>query len=638
MCGITGVFNFKEKNAVDKNLLVCMTNMLVHRGPDGKGFFIDKNIGLGHRRLSIIDLSQKAKQPMSNEDETVWLVFNGEIYNFRELRLLLEKKGYRFKSDSDTEVVVHAYEEFGENCVNYLRGMFAFAIWDSNKRKVFLARDRLGKKPLFYHHDKNKLVFASEMKALLLYPDVPREISKQSISDYLSYGYVPAPNTIFKGIRKLLPGHTLSVYKDGKRILKKYWDLKYNPTRYAEDYLKARILSELEEATRIRMISDVPLGAFLSGGIDSSAVVAMMSKLSSEPIKTFSIGFEEEDFNELPHARIIAEKYSTDHKEFVVKHDLIGILPKIIWYYNEPYSDSSAFPSYYLAELTRKHVTVALNGDGGDENFAGYDRYAAEAVVKVYNLLKPADKLVKPLLGIIPKPVGTKKFLNRLNRVAFLAACKPEERYTNLLYTFNDSDKNKLLDNSFNCGLKESSRIIKQEFSRCNSGNFLNKTMYVDFKRYLPDDLLVKMDIATMAHSLEARCPFLDHKFVEFTATIPPNMKLKGFSKKFILKKALRQILPKEILSRRKTGFGVPLGKWFKGELKSFSEGILQSKRFISRGYFNQKEIDKILERHKSRKEDNGYKLWNLLCLELWHRVYVDRDGIKMPKTIESLS
>lgn len=619
MCGIVGVWNFNG-NSVDKVLLRRMTAVLSYRGPDGDGFFVDKFVGLGHRRLAIIDLSEKGKQPMSNQEGTIWVVFNGEVYNFKELRKDLESKGHRFNSNTDTEVIIHAYEEYGEQCVNYFRGMFAFAIWDVNKKQLFLARDRVGKKPLVYYKDSERFVFASEIKAIIEDKSVKRVVSQESLSHYLSYGYIPAPLTIFNNIFKLLPGHYLVVDSEGNITTKQYWDLQFKETTHSEDYYCKKTLELLEESTKIRMFSDVPLGAFLSGGVDSSAVVAMMAKNSEKPIKTFSIGFEEQEFNELPHARIIAEKFNTDHKEFIVKPDAIKILPKLVWYYNEPFADSSALPSYYLAQLTKKHVTVSLNGDGGDENHAGYDRIRA---MKILNIYKKIPKLARKIINTSIEKLPEKRNIKAAKRFINASNFDDYDSYYSFLNMFNDRERDAVLQTN---KYYDSSKIMKNEFKNCNSNVLGNKILYFEIKRYLPDDLLVKIDIATMANSLEARSPFLDHNMLEFTATIPFNLKVRLLKQKYILIKALKDIIPQNILNRKKQGFVVPIDSWFRNDLKNYAHDILTSNTFRNRNLFDYYQINKIIDEHQSNNKDHKHKLWSLLWLELWFREFIDKN------------
>ena len=617
MCGITGILNFND-NVVDKLLLKRMTDTISYRGPDGEGYYIDKNVGLGHRRLAIIDLSDAGKQPMSNQDCSVWIVFNGEIYNFQELRNDLEGKGYRFVSNSDTEVIIHAYEEYGVDCVGFLRGMFSFAIWDVNKKQLFLARDCVGKKPLVYYKDDDRFVFASEIKAIIEDKIINREISQEALSHYLSYGYIPAPLTIFKSIFKLLPGHYMIIDNKGNITIKQYWNLQFKETNFSEDYYCKKTLELLEESTKIRMFSDVPLGAFLSGGVDSSAVVAMMSKNSEQPIKTFSIGFEGQEFNELPHARIIAEKFNTDHKEFIVKPDAIKILPQLVRYYNEPYADSSALPSYYLAQLTQKHVTVSLNGDGGDENYAGYDRIKAMNVLKIY---KKVPKFARRIINYSVEKLPEKRIIKSAKRFTNASNYDVNDSYYSFLNMFSDREKDALLQTN---KYYDSSKIMKDEFNKCSSNILGNKILYFEIKRYLSDDLLIKIDIATMANSLEARSPFLDHKMMEFTATIPFNLKVKRLKQKYILTKALKHIIPKKILNRKKQGFVVPINSWFRNDLKNYSYDLLNSNEFKSRNLFDYYQVNKLLDEHQSNR-DHKHKIWSLLWLELWFREFIDK-------------
>jgi len=619
MCGILGIWDYR--NNIDKSRLIQMRDLLKHRGPDDKGIYIENNIGLAHRRLSIIDLSKAAKQPMSNEDNSIWITYNGEIYNFKEIKQDLEKKGHRFKSDSDTEVIIHAYEEYGTNCLSLFNGMFAFAIWDSNKRQLFLARDRIGQKPLIYYQDKNKFLFASELKAILPYHEIDKQISNKAISHYLSFGYIPTPLSIFKGMKKIPPGHYAIINKENRISINQYWDINLHKTsKKTESKYCKDILDNLKTATKRRMISDVPLGAFLSGGIDSSAVVAMMSKLSNQPVKTFSIGFEEQDFDETKYARKIAEMFNTDHKEKIVKMDAVKILDKLIWHYNEPYADSSAIPTYYLSKMTRNHVTVALSGDAGDENFLGYQRYIPD---KYEILSKITPRCLKPFVSRTGKMFfsqGDKNPLKqKIARKFDLLAMKPEKQYFEWQSNFNTYYKNK---------------ITKDTLKNYNSKNILlNKTkrykptilkkQYFDFKHYLADDILPKVDIASMAHSLEVRSPFLDYNLIKYAASIPYQIKMKNKEKKYILKKALNKTLPKNILYRKKTGFGVPLVHWFRKELKSLSYDVLLDKRTTKRGYFNKRAVQKILNSH-NRGADHSYRIWNLLFLEKWFRRFVD--------------
>ncbi len=634
MCGICGKYYFQEDKRVEEELIKRMCQTLVHRGPDDEGIYVDRNIGLGHRRLSIIDLAT-GKQPIHNEDKSIWIVFNGEIYNFLELRSFLEKKGHKFYTKSDTETIVHLYEEEGENCIKKLRGMFAFALWDEGQKKLILARDRVGKKPLFYTLSNKTFIFASEIKSILQDLLIKKEVSLESLHSYLTYGYIPAPETIFRGIKKLPPAHFLIVQK-GRLRLKRYWDLNFTKKiNLTEQEIVEQVYELVKEAVKIRLISDVPLGAFLSGGIDSSIVVALMSQLVSEPVKTFSIGFKEASFDELKYAQLIAKHFRTDHHEFIVKPDALTILPELIWYFDEPFADSSAIPTYYVAKMTRQHVTVALNGDGGDEAFAGYERYFASRLADYYSLIPAAlrENVIEQLVKNLPESTAKKGFFKRLKRFVKAAGLPSEERYTEWMTTFSDEMKSFLYTSELKENLSHvnSSSFLKKAFESAQAGDFLDKLLYVDTVTYLPNDLLVKMDRMSMVHSLEARSPFLDHKVMEFAAAIPHNLKLKRMTTKYILKKAMKNLLPQKIISRGKAGFGVPIGVWFKEELKEFAYQILLDKRARKRGYFNSKFIEQLLEEHIMGKIDHGNRIWALLVLELWHQTFIDRANLAGP-------
>jgi len=626
MCGICGKISFNSK--IDEGLIRNMCSTLTHRGPDSEGVYVKGNAGLGHRRLAIIDLSDAGHQPMSNEDGTIWIVLNGEIYNFPELRGNLEKKGHRFKSHTDTEVVLHLYEEKGVECLKDLRGPFAFAVWDNKRERLFIARDRIGKKPLYYHYKNRTLIFASEIKAILKDPEASVEVNKPAITDYLSYGYTPTPETMFKGIMKLPPAHFI-VYEKGNIRLEKYWELDFSKkVKLSEKDYCARTMELLEECTKIRLISDVPLGAFLSGGIDSSAVVYMMSKLSSKPVKTFSIGFEEESHSELKYAAIIAKKFNTEHREYIVRPNAIELLPKLVWLYNEPYADSSALPSYYVSQMTRKEVTVALNGDGGDEGFGGYERFMAgryaETLSRTPSFFRRA---ILNAIRLAPESIEPHNFSRKLKRFMAMAGEPSRVRHYNWVSIFRDFEKDSLFSDSFKkeYASRRSFYYLDKVFDECGSKDILDQVMYADIRTNLLDDLIVKMDIATMANSLEGRSPFLDHKMMEFCAAMPSDLKIKGTRLKYILKKALRGILPDEILKRRKMGFGIPVDKWFRVELKNYVYEILMSDKSLGRGYFKKESVKRILDEHIAAKENNGARIWSLLFLELWHREFIDK-------------
>ena len=622
MCGITGIYNFGNGKSVEKEKLARMCGIIKHRGPDSDGFFIDSNIGLGIRRLAIIDL-QTGDQPIHNEDKKIWIVLNGEIYNFLELRKDLEKK-HNFYTKSDTEVIVHLYEDYGENCVKYLRGMFAFAIWDEKNKKLFVAKDRIGKKPFYYTSYNGSFIFGSEIKSILEYLQKTPEIDSEAIDLFLTYQYIPSPKTIFRNIKSLLPAHTLICDKNGNIETKKYWDLdftKKTDLSFEDACNKTRNL--LTEATKLRLISDVPLGAFLSGGVDSSIVVGLMSQLSSQPVKTFSIGFEEADFSELQYAKIVANHFKTDHHEFIVKPNFIEILPKLVWHYGQPYADSSALPSYFVAKETKKQVTVALNGDGGDETFGGYLRYKAMKGSIYFSL--PFQILgkntTKKLSSLIP--FKNKKYFRYLQRLVSALSEPPKLRNIQWHCFFSNELKEKIYTEKMKKILYNNAYdYLTALFENAPAKNIMDRTFYTDLKAYLPECLLVKMDIASMANSLEARSPFLDHKVMEFSASLPSAWKLHGLTTKYILKKTFKNFLPKEILNRGKMGFGIPLGKWFRGDWKNYFRDLVLSEKAISREYFKKEAIEQIFNEHLSGKRDHGYRMWALLMLELWHNGY----------------
>jgi len=629
VCGICGKVYHSRDRTVDGELLRSMNSVINHRGPDDEGIYVKNNVGLAHKRLSILDLSPAGHQPMSNEDGSIWIVFNGEIYNFLDLREELQKKGHTFRSRTDTETIIHLYEEKGVECVHDLRGMFAFAIWDENKKRLFCARDRAGKKPFVYAHSEGGLVFASEIKSLLKDPSLKRSLDYSAIHHYLTYQYVPSPMSIFKSIKKLPPGHIL-ICEGGNLTLKRYWNLSYqnklqlsSVKEYGEQFREL-----FEEAVKIRLRSDVPLGAFLSGGIDSSLVVAVMSRLMNQPVKTFSIGFEEEGYDEVAFARIIAEKYETDHHEFTVKPDAVSILPKIVWHYNEPFADSSAIPTYYVSKMTRDFVTVALNGDGGDESFAGYERYLADKLADYYRRVPPfiREGIMRRAVDKLPHSTNRRNFFRRLKRFVKGISEPPERRYVRWICFFDNEMKGDLYTPSFKDLNREldSVDLTVKWYEQADAEQFLDRTLFVDVMSYLPEDLLVKVDIASMAHSLEARSPFLDHKVMEFAASLPPNLKLRGMETKFLLKDTLSDIVPKEILQRKKMGFGVPLDVWFRNDLKEMAYDVLLDQKSIERGYFRKEYVSKMLDEHVSKQYDHSYRIWALLFLELWHKMFID--------------
>jgi asparagine synthase (glutamine-hydrolysing) len=629
MCGIVGKIMRPGAGPVDRQLVERMCAALEHRGPDSRGLFLDKGVGLGIQRLRVVDLVT-GDQPIKNEDGSVAVVLNGEIYNFQELREDLIRRGHRFATQGDTEVIVHLYEEYGTDCVRHLHGMFAFALWDRREQRALLARDRIGKKPLFYSMGPDGLTFASELAALIEDDSIPRDVDVSAIDSYLAYGYVPAPLSIFSAVRKLPPAHTL-VLANGTPTLERYWRLDYSRKLRVDDprELHEPILDSVREATRRRMIADVPLGAFLSGGIDSSAVVAAMAGLSSTPVKTFSIGFDNEAANELQYARRIAELFGTDHHEFVVRPDAISIVPRIVRHYGEPFADASAIPCFYLAELTRREVTVALNGDGGDESFGGYTRYVSN------RLASRLEWLPMPLRRAAAAGAGrldrgeVASVTNKARRLLEGLPLDPAARYTRYVSALDDQERESLYTTDFAARVRERSvaDVIAAPWAGASGQDPVDLMLEVDVMTYLPDDLIVKIDIATMAHALEARSPLLDHQLMEFAASIPAELKVRGKEKKWVLREALRSQLPDDILDRPKQGFSPPIGDWFRNELRDLVHEVLLDPGSLERGYFQPEVVRSMLERHDAGAGRETKRLWTLLMFELWHREFVDRSS-----------
>ena len=626
MCGITG-FVRNDGKPVDEALLARMNEAIRHRGPDEDGFYVKGSVGMAMRRLAIIDL-KGGQQPIHNQDRTAWIVFNGEIYNYLELRERLEKLGHTFYTNSDTEAIVHAYDQYGADCPKYLRGMFAFAIWNERDQELFLARDRVGKKPLLYAHLNGQLIFGSEFSALLLHPDVSREIEPEALDYYLSFMCIPAPLTAYRAIRKLEPGHWLR-WRKGEIVTERYWHPDFTKKlAIDEEEAGERTVEILREAVRVRLMSEVPLGAFLSGGIDSSAVVALMSQESSERVKTFSIGFDEQDFSELHHARRIAEHVGADHHEFIVRPDAVEVLPMLVEHYGEPYADSSAVPTYYVAKETRKHVTVALNGDGGDESFAGYERYVAMGLTEKYRRVPSflRESVIKETVNLIPTSPTKRSMARSVKRLLDGVSRPRVDRYTHWVSVFNDETKKPLYSDFFREQTLQAdpTGLLGTWFKRANGIGIVDAMLLTDQMTYLPNDLLVKVDIATMAVSLEARSPFLDHHVIEFAASLPEKLKLRRLTTKYLLKKVLRKLLPSENLDRRKMGFGVPIGHWFRGKMQPFLREVILSDRALRRGLFKPEAVRQLVELHTRGERDYSHQLWTLLMLELWFNRFID--------------
>lgn len=628
MCGIVGIIN-GNGTGVDRSVLERMNAAIIHRGPDEDGFYLNANVGLAMRRLSIIDLAS-GQQPIHNADKTKWLVFNGEIYNYQSLREDLIARGHTLYTKSDTEAVLHLYDEFGVDCLQHLRGMFAFAIWDETDRSLFLARDRVGKKPLLYSHQQNgDIVFGSEFQALLQHPSISREVDYEAIDSYLSYLCVPAPQTAFKQIRKLEPGHWLK-WKAGEITTQRYWLPDFSKKlKITEEDAIEETTRILRESTRLRMISEVPLGAFLSGGVDSSIVVALMAQESSTPVKTFSIGFEEQDFSELKYARRVAEHVGAEYHEFIVRPNALEILPTLVEHYGEPYADSSAIPTYYVSKETRRHVTVALNGDGGDESFAGYERHMAMQIAEVYrripHFLRTA--FIEGPMNLLPTSELKKTRIRDVQRFFASANEDRNSRYFRWMSTFKPALKPELYTNDFAHAVadQDTSRFLDQWFDRANGSGILDATLLTDQMTYLPNDLLVKVDIASMANSLEARSPFLDHHLIEFAASLPESLKMKRFRTKSLLKKIAARLVPSDVIYRRKMGFGVPVGHWLRGEMKDFLRDALLSDKALNRGIIRGEKIRQYVDEHIDGKFDHSFQVWTLLMLELWFQRFIDR-------------
>jgi len=623
MCGIAGKLSLSEP--VERPLLERMCAVIEHRGPDSRGVYLDHGVGLGIQRLRIIDL-ETGDQPIFNEDSSVVVVLNGEIYNYKELAADLRGRGHRFTTKSDTEVIVHLYEDHGVDCVQHLRGMFVFALWDIRKRQLLLARDRVGKKPLFYAEKNGTFWFASEAKAILEDPAVEREVDFDAIDSFLHFQYVPHPVSAFKHLRKLPPAHTL-VWRDGQARIDRYWKLSYRPGPVVDERdAHERIREQLLEATRLRLRSDVPLGAFLSGGVDSSAVVAAMAKQGGR-VKTFSIGFGVAEYDETRHAREVAQLFDTEHHELRIEPNAMDVLPRLVWHYGEPFADSSAIPSFYLAELTRRHVTVALNGDGGDENFAGYTRYVARRADRLAALPTPAKVALARLAEFVGPNGNERSFRSRLDRAAYSWLLPPHERYGKRMAYFDERERLDLYTPDFSelVGTHRTApTVITIPYVESDAEDEVNRILDVDVHTYLPGDLLVKMDIASMAHSLEVRSPLLDHRLMELAASLPGSWKLSGRTTKRIFKDALRPWLPDHLLDRGKWGFAVPIAAWFRSDLRDLPQEILLDPRSLERGFFKEDRLRALIGEHRSGGWDHSEKLWALIQLELWLRTFVD--------------
>ena len=630
MCGIAGILFDDRRKRVAERVLAAMTRRLAHRGPDEEGVLVCKrrpNVGLGHRRLSIIDLAG-GHQPLSNETGDVHVVFNGEIYNFQSLRKRLEGQGHHFRTRSDTEVLVHLYEEKGSALVEDLRGMFAFAIYDETNERLVLARDRLGQKPLCYYRGEGRLVFASELAPIVEEGGAPRRLDEIALDDYLTYEYVPAPRTMFADVKKLPPAH-VAVYEKGELSIRRYWQIDPQDEDHSDEArLAGRLRDALFEATELRLVSDVPLGAFLSGGVDSTVTVGIMSQLTKDPVRTFSIGFNEARYDELDYARIAAKAFKTDHQEFVVEPKGIDILPELVERYGEPFADSSAIPTYYVSKVTSGHVKVALTGDAGDECFAGYPRYKAVKLAGFYDRLPaPLNKISSSRLWrALPADVEQKTVRRRLKKLMEALAMAPERRYLRWIEIFSIEAKAALYSRSLAERLAghDAAALVLDEYAKAAPRDFLTATTIVDMMTYLPYDLLVKVDIASMANALETRSPFLDHKVVELAARIPMKHKLRGWEGKHILKRAFDDMIPREIQARSKMGFGVPISVWFRQQHAGFVRNTLLGEASRGRGLFREGTLSAMIDDHVRGRFDHGYRLWALVMFELWAQRFLD--------------
>jgi asparagine synthase (glutamine-hydrolysing) len=631
MCGIAGIYSLKDAPLAVNGLLERMTTSLTHRGPDEFGYHRDSKAALGHRRLSIIDLSS-GQQPLYNEDRTVSVVFNGEIYNFEEIRRQLIEHGHHFRTRSDTETIVHSYEEWGASCVERFRGMFAFAIRDERRDILFLARDRFGKKPLFYAVYDGTFVFASEMKAILADPRFTRDIDEEALASYFMLSYIPAPLTIFKGISKLLPGHTLTIER-GRVQQRRYWDLEFTSDRTRREAdLMDELTSRLDEAVRIRLVSDVPLGAFLSGGIDSSAVVAFMAMARHEPVNTFTIGFSGDaggPDDERQYARMMSDRYRTRHHEFEVQPDLTGVIESIVRSFDEPFADDGVLPSYYVCKTARQHVTVALSGLGGDEAFLGYERYLGFRLSQWFNRVPAPVRagIIQPLVGWLPEPRSGGTHINHLKRFVRAAVDDEAHRYLGFVTKIAPEYRQRLFgDNGGH--MSDASQRAQERFlahyREAPADDPLDRLLYCDIQTYLPDDILALTDRLSMCHSLEVRVPFLDHELFEFAATIPADVKMKWLQKKHLLKQSLSGLLPKPVLTHRKQGFVGPTSRWLKTDLRSQILDVLSPQRLARHGIFDRATVSRILSDHFDGRETNDILILSLVVFQTWFDLYVD--------------
>jgi asparagine synthase (glutamine-hydrolysing) len=625
MCGIAGMLLSDPSARASADLLSAMLCSLRHRGPDDEGRHVDGPVAIGMRRLSIIDLAT-GHQPIHNEDGSLWVVCNGEIYNFPQLRRELEARGHLFTTHSDTEVIVHLYEDFGDDFVDHLAGMFAIALWDARRRRLVLARDRLGIKPLYYHDGAHRIVFGSEIKALLC-TGIDREIDLQALHDYLSFNYVPGPRSIFRQVRKLAPGHLL-VCEGGRTILRRYWRLPgpIAVSTRSEAELAGELRGLLRKTVAEHLASDVPLGIFLSGGVDSGSLVALASEAPSTRLRTFSIGFEHPSYDELAIARTVAERFGTEHHELVIRPDAVRLVPELVRFFDEPFADSSAIPVYYVARLAREHVKVALSGEGGDEVFGGYETYAAYHMAQAYKRLPRilSQQWIPHIVRALPVSDRRVSFDYRAKRFVDGALLPAADGHYHWKVIFSEAAKESLYARGVN-GFADPCRLYRGAWDHSRAGDPLLRLQQVDQAVYLPDDILVKADRMTMANSLEGRVPFLDHRVVEFAATLPPRLRVRGLRTKVLLKRAMGASLPAEVIGRRKQGFNVPIPVWIRGELRDFVNDVLHPRRVRDAGFFDPRAVQDLIRDHAEHRNDWSRNLWGLLMFELWREEYVEQ-------------
>ena len=626
MCGICGIVASEYDRRIDEKTLHAMTRAITHRGPDDDGFFVEGSVGLGMRRLSIIDLVT-GDQPVSNEDDSIWVVFNGEVYNFKDLYVDFSSKGHKFSTHSDTEVIVHAYEEYGVHCPEYFNGMFAFALWDASNKRFLLARDHLGIKPLYYWLGDEGLIFGSELKSIILHPTVEREVDLEALDQFLTLEYIPSPRTIFKNIFKLPAGHRL-IYQDGQHRIEKYWDIPDLETPRDEKTVQEMLIELIDEAVKMQLMSDVPLGAFLSGGIDSSSVVAAMSKSSSVPVKTFSIGFDDATYNELPYARAVAKQYETEHTEEILDPNIVDLVEKLVPHLDEPFGDFSIFPTYLVSEVARQQVKVVLSGDGGDEIFGGYDTYVAQSMDRYYHYLPGwvRHNMLPGLMARVPPRPEKKGVINKTKRFIEGADLPSSLQHTRWMMFISDDDREKLYRPEVGASLNGSStaELFEGYFDKKTHWNPLAQQQYVDIKTYLVDDILTKVDRMSMAVSLEARVPLLDYRIVEFAVNLPAEMKIYQGETKHIFKKAMSERLPHDVLYKPKQGFSIPIKHWLRDSLKPMMTDLLSPQTIRQRGYFNDDCVSGWVEEHLDGVQNHSHRLWALMVFEIWNQQFMD--------------